>query len=228
MAKVKVYNLSRKGVGEIELSDKVFGTAVNEALLYDVLKSQLASRRSGSASTKNRAAVTASSRKIYKQKGTGNARHGAISAPIFVGGGQAHGPKPRSYAYRPPRKMRLGALRGALSQKLQEGRLLVVDDFKLKEIKTKKLAEVLNKLQVDSSALIVDDKDNTTLRMSARNLPRHSVLPPEGVNIYDLLRYDHLVLTKSAVEALETRCNGAPKAGDGAKKPVKKGAADAT
>lgn len=210
--KVKVYNLSRKGVGELELSEKVFGAEVNEGLLYDVLKSQLASRRAGSAHTKNRSAVTASSRKIYKQKGTGNARHGAISAPIFAGGGQAHGPKKRSYAYRPPRKMRLGALCGALSQKLQEGRLLVVDDFRLKEIKTKKLVDVLDKLKVDSSALIVDGKENETLRLSARNLPRHSVLSPEGVNIYDLLRYDHLVLTKSAVEALEARC--LPKGGN--------------
>jgi large subunit ribosomal protein L4 len=124
----------------------------------------------------------------------------------MVGGGQSHGPKPRDYSYRPTRKMRLGALRGALSLKLNEGRLLVVDDFELVEIKTKKLAEVLGKLQVGKSAIIVDAKNNEKLRMSARNLPAFQFLPPEGVNLYDLLRHESLVLTKSAVEALEKRC----------------------
>jgi len=206
MPKVKVYDLSKKGVGEIELSETVFDAQVNENLFYDVLKAQLASHRKGAASAQTRAEVTATKRKMYKQKGTGNARHGSRRAPIFVGGGKAHGPKPRDFGYRPPRKMRLGALKGALSLKLREGRLLVVKDFELAEIKTKKLAEVLQKLQVDGGALIVDDKQNEKLRLSARNLQKHSVLPPEGVNLYDLLRYEHLVLTQTAVEALEARC----------------------
>ena len=212
MPKVKVYDLSRKGVGELELSDAVFGAAINEGLFYEVLKAQLASRRSGNAAVKNRSIVTGSTAKVYKQKGTGNARHGNKKAPLYVGGGQAHGPRPRSYAYRPPRKMRQGALVGALSLKFKEGRLLILDDFKLKEIKTKKLSEVLGKLKVDKSALIVDEKGNDNLRMSARNLPKHSVLPPEGVNLYDLLRHEHVVLTKTAVEALEARlANGQAK-----------------
>ncbi len=206
MPKVKVYNLSKRGVGEIELSDDVFGAKVNEDLFYDVLKAQLATHRKGAASAQGRAEVTATSRKLYKQKGTGNARHGSRRAPIFVGGGTVHGPKPRDFGYRPPRKMRLGALKGALSLKLREGRLLVVKDFELKEIKTKKLADVLSKLKVDGGALIVDRKENEKLRLSARNLQNHSVLPPEGVNLYDLLRHEHLVLTKTAVEALEARC----------------------
>ncbi|MCA9529884.1 MAG: 50S ribosomal protein L4 [Myxococcales bacterium] len=206
MPKVKVYNLSRDDVGELELSDGVFGATVNENLFYEVLKAQLASRRAGTASTKNRAEVTGSTRKVYKQKGTGNARHGSIKAPIYVGGGQAHGPRPRSYAYRPPRKMRLGALRGALSMKLQEGRLIVVDDFELEAIKTRRVASVLEALRVPKSAVIVDDKDNDKLRLSVRNLPTFQFLPPEGVNLYDLLRHEHLVLTKKAVEALEARC----------------------
>lgn len=206
MPKVKVYNLSKKGVGEIELSDTVFDAAVNESLLYDVLKAQLASQRKGNASSQTRAEVNATSRKLYRQKGTGNARHGSKRAPIFVGGGAAHGPRPRDFSYRPPRKMRLGALKGALSLKLREGQLLVVKDFELKEIKTKKLAEVLDKLQVTDGALIVDGRDNEKLRLSARNLPNHSVLPPEGVNLYDLLRHQHVVLTQSAVQALEARC----------------------
>ena len=206
MPKVKVYNLSRKGVGERELSESVFAATVNEGLFYDVLKAQLASKRSGTAAAKNRAIVTGTNKKVYKQKGTGNARHGNKKAPLYVGGGQAHGPRPRDYSYRPPRKMRLGALKGALSLKLQEGRLLIVKDFKLKEIKTKQLNNVLNKLKVDDGALIVDNNDNTNLKLSARNLPRHSVVPPEGLNLYDVLRHEHLVLTETAVEALEARC----------------------
>ena len=205
MPKVKVYNLSGKGVGEIELSDSVFDAVVNESVLYDVLKAQLASKRKGAASSQTRAEVSATKRKLYKQKGTGNARHGSRRAPIFVGGGTVHGPKPRDFGYRPPRKMRVGALKGALSLKLREGKLQVVKDFELPEIKTKKLVEVLGKLKVDSGALIVDG-DNDRLRLSARNLQNHSVLPPEGVNLYDLLRHEHLVLTQTAVEALEARC----------------------
>jgi large subunit ribosomal protein L4 len=198
--------LSGKGVGEIELSDTVFDATVNENVLYDVLRAQLASKRKGAASAQTRAEVTATKRKMYKQKGTGNARHGSRRAPIFVGGGTVHGPKPRDFGYRPPRKMRLGALKGALSLKLREGQLRIVENFELDEIKTKKLVEVLGKLEINGGALIVDGKDNDKLRMSARNLQNHSVLPPEGVNLYDLLRHEHVVLTKGAVEALEARC----------------------
>jgi len=206
MPKVKVYNLSGKDVGEMDLSDAVFAAAVNESLLYDVLKAQLASQRQGSASSQTRAEVSATGRKMYKQKGTGNARHGSRRAPIFVGGGTVHGPKPRDFGYRPPRKMRLGALKGALSLKLREGQLRIVQDFELAEIKTKKLVEVLQKLDVNGGALIVDGKNNDKLRLSARNLQKHSVLPPEGVNLYDLLRHENLVLTQTAVQALEARC----------------------
>ena len=206
MPKVKVYDLGRQDVGELELSEEVFGAKVNEDLFYEVLKAQLASRRSGTAKGKNRAEVRGSSRKIYRQKGTGRGRHGTIRAPSFVGGGQAHGPKPRSYAYRPPRKMRLGALQGAFSMKLQEGRLLVVNDFELPEVKTGKLAKVLDQLQVGSGAVLIDAVGNEKLRLSVRNLPLHTFLPPEGVNLYDLLRHDHVVLTRGAVEAIEKRC----------------------
>lgn len=204
MAKVSVYNLKREAVGELELDDQVFGTEVNEGLIYDVLKAQLASRRAGTAKTKVRSEVAGSTRKLYRQKGTGNARHGSIRAALYVGGGKAHGPVPRSYAYRPPRKMRRGAMCSALSLKLKEGNLTVVDSFELPEIKTKHLASTLKDLQVRRS-LIVDSKDNETLRLSVRNLPKNQFLPPEGVNLYDVLRYEHLILTKSAVNALESR-----------------------
>ena len=206
MPKVNVTNLENKNVGELDLADDVFGVEVNEDLFYEVVKAQLASRRAGSAKTRNRAEVNGSRRKMYRQKGTGNARHGSRQAPIYVGGGKAHGPKPHSFSYRPPRKMRIGALKSALSMKLKEGRLLVVEDFSLPEIKTKALTNVLAALSVPKSSVLVDATDNNNLRLSARNLPKHQFLPPEGVNIYDLLRHEHLVLTKSAVEALTARC----------------------
>jgi large subunit ribosomal protein L4 len=207
MAKVSVYNLQKKPVGEFELSDDIFGIEVNEALIYDVLKAQLASRRAGTAKTKTRPEVSGSTRKLYRQKGTGAARHGAIRAAQYVGGGRVHGPQPRDYSYRPPRKMRAGALASALSLKLKQGQLLVVDTFELSEIKTKKLAEILKVLEVQNS-LIVDAKANDKLRISVRNMPRSQFLPPEGVNLYDVLRHENLILTKDAVTQLQNRLQG--------------------
>ena len=208
MPKVKVYNLRREESGEFDLADEVFATEVNEALLYDIVKAQLASRRAGTAKTKGRAEVRGSSRKLYKQKGTGRARHGSIRAQQYVGGGKAHGPQPHSFAYRPTRKQRLGALKSALSLKLQEGRLTVVSDFQLAEIKTKGLSQVLDTLNVGAGSLLVDVNANENLRLSARNLPNHQFLPPEGVNVYDLLRFEHLVLTKDAAAAILKRFSG--------------------
>lgn len=209
MAKITIYNLRRESVGELDLSDEVFGREVNEGLLYEIVKAQLASKRSGSAKVKNRAEVSGSTKKIYRQKGTGAGRHGDRNAPSFVGGGQAGGPQPRSYAYRPNRKMRIGALASALSMKLKEGRLVVVDSFDLADVKTKALAGVLATLKVGKTSLIVDAKENQNLSLSARNLDKHQYLPPEGVNVYDLLRHDTLVLTKSAAQALVARCTSA-------------------
>jgi large subunit ribosomal protein L4 len=208
MAKTTVYNLRKEKVGEIDLSDEVFGAPVNQDLFYEVVKAQLASRRSGSAAVKERSAVAGSSKKIYRQKGTGRARHGSIRAPNFVGGGKAHGPVPRSYAYRPPRKMRISALRSALSMMLRDGKLLVLKDFNLEAAKTKTLAGILDKLAGGAKSLLVDDKGNEKLRLSAKNLENHMFMPPEGVNVYDLLRHDSLVCTEAAVRALEARCEG--------------------
>jgi large subunit ribosomal protein L4 len=204
MAKVSVYNLQKSAVGELELADSVFGVEVNEALLYDVLKAQLASRRAGTAKVKVRPEVAGSTRKLYRQKGTGAARHGSIRASHYVGGGKAHGPQPRDYGYRPPRKMRAGALASALSLKLKQGQLFVVDGFQLQDIKTKQLASILKTFDAASS-LIVDAKANDKLRLSARNLAKSHFLPPEGVNLYDILRHDHLILTKDAVTELQNR-----------------------
>ncbi|GAC1394203.1 MAG: 50S ribosomal protein L4 [Polyangiales bacterium] len=204
--KLDVFNLKREKVGSMELSDQVFATEVKEQLFYEVVKAQLASRRAGTHKGKTRSEVSGSSKKIFKQKGTGRARHGSIRAPIFVGGGRAHPPQPQDWSYRPPRQVRIGALRSALSLLAKEGRLVVVDAMQLDEIRTKGLIVALRALKVDSSALIVDAKDNEKLRLSAANLPKHTVLPPEGVNVYDVLRHDHLVLSQDAVKALEARC----------------------
>jgi large subunit ribosomal protein L4 len=170
-----------------------------------VVSAQLASRRAGTSAAKERAAVAGSSKKIYKQKGTGRARHGSIRAPIFVGGGRAHPPKPQDWSTRPPRRVRLGALKSALSMVVKEGRLTVVENMDLGEIKTKTLAGVLVALKASEKTLVVDGKENENLRLSIRNMKQNNYLPPEGVNVYDVLRHDHLVLSKDAAKALEAR-----------------------
>jgi large subunit ribosomal protein L4 len=206
MTTFDVFNMKREKVGSIDLADEVFGTDVREHLFYEVVKAQLASKRQGTAAAKNRSAVSGSTKKIYKQKGTGRARHGSIRAPVFVGGGQAHPPRPRDWSYDPPRRVRALALTSALSKFGKEGRLLVVDRFDLGEIKTKKLVEALETLKAQHKTLVVDTNDNDKLRLSIRNCAEHQFLPPEGVNVYDLLRYDTLILSKDAAKALEQRC----------------------
>ncbi len=206
MATFDVFNMKREKVGSIDLADEVFGAEVREHLFYEVVKAQLASKRQGTQCAKNRSAVSGSTKKLYKQKGTGRARHGSIRAPVFVGGGQAHPPRPRDWSYEPPRRVRALALTAALSKFGKEGRLVVVDSFELGEVKTKKLVEALHALKADNKALVVDSQDNEKLRLSIRNCKDHQFLPPEGVNVYDLLRHDTLVLSKQAAKALEQRC----------------------
>jgi len=204
--KVTVYNLKREQVGEIDLSDEVFGAEVKEHLFYEVVKAQLASRRSGTKATKERSAVSGSTKKLYRQKGTGRARQGSLRAPHHPGGGVAHALEPKDWSYRPPRKVRIGALKSALSLFAKEGRLIVLDTLEIEEIKTKAMASTLATLQADRKALVVDKADNEKLVKSLRNLEHHQFLPPEGVNVYDLLRHDHLVVSKDAAKALEARC----------------------
>ena len=204
--KLPVYNLKRESIGEIDLSDEVFGAEVKEHLFYEVVKAQLASRRSGTKATKERSAVSGSSKKLYRQKGTGRARQGSLRAPTHAKGGHAHALEPKDWSYRPPRKVRLGALKSALSLFAKEGRLLVLDSFELGEIKTRALAQTLGALQADKKSLVVDEKGNERLVKSIRNLEHHHFLPPEGVNVYDLLRHDHLIVSRAAAKALEARC----------------------
>jgi large subunit ribosomal protein L4 len=208
--KLPVYNLKRESVGEIDLSDEVFGTEVKEHLFYEVVKAQLASRRAGTKATKERSAVAGSTKKLYRQKGTGRARQGSIRAPHHPGGGMAHALEPKDWSYRPPRKVRIGALKSALSLFAKEGRLLVLDTLELGEIKTKGFALTLGVLQAGTAggkkSLVVDEKGNDKLVKSIRNLEHHHFLPPEGVNVYDILRHDHLIVSKAAAKALEARC----------------------
>lgn len=206
MAKIDVYNLERQKVGELELADEVFATEVKEHLLHEVVNAQLASRRAGTHAARERSAVQGSKKKLYKQKGTGNARHGALRAPIYVGGGRAHPPRPQDWSFRPPRQVRVGALRSALSLMFKEGRLTVVDQIEFTEPKTKRLATVLAALQAPGKTLVVDAGTNQNLKLSIRNMGESQFLPPEGVNVYDLLRHKHLVVSKDAAKALEARC----------------------
>ncbi len=204
--KVKVFNLKREEVGSIDLSDAVFGAEVKENLFYEVVKAQLASRRSGTKATKERSAVRGSSKKIYKQKGTGRARQGTVRAPHHAGGGHAHALEPKDWSYRPPRKVRIAALKSALSLFAKEERLIVVDAFELAEFKTKTIVGALGVLKAEKKVLVVDSASNEKLVRSIKNAAAHQFLPPEGVNVYDLLRHDHLVVTKEAAKALEARC----------------------
>ena len=204
MPTVKLRNLENKEVGEIELSDAVFGAEVKYHLLHEIVRMQRARARAGSACTKDRNAVSGGGRKPYRQKGTGRARQGSERAPNHVGGGTVFGPKPRSFDFSPPKQVRRGAMQSALSLFLKENRLIVLDSFELPEIKTRKLEKILGKLGT-SKAVLVDFEENDKLRMSAGNLANHLYLPPAGLNVLDILRHDHLVMTKRAALDVQER-----------------------
>lgn len=199
--KLDVYNLENAKVGEVEISDEVFAAPVKPHLHHEVVKWQLAKRRRGTHKVKGRSEVAGSGKKLFRQKGTGRARHGDIKAPTFVGGGQIHGPQPRSYGYTLPKKVKRGALRSALSQKVAEGRVKVLDAFDLAEPKTKVALAALAKLGA-TNALVVD-VENETLKLSVRNLPQSKFVKTGGVNVRDLIHYDHLVITRSAIEVID-------------------------
>jgi len=203
---VNVVNIKKENVGTVQLSDAVFNTEVKEHTVWEVIKWQLASRRAGTASTKTRAEVRGSRRKILPQKGTGNARHGDRKANIFVGGGVVHGPHPRDYYYALPKKVRKKALKGVLSMKLRDGELTVIEDFTFDEPKTKKAIEVLKNFDLDKAKvlLVLAEKDMNVIK-SFRNLPKAKVLLVEGLNTYDILNADHVLVTKSAVEKINER-----------------------
>jgi large subunit ribosomal protein L4 len=204
MAKFDVYNLDKKKVGDIDLSDAVFAAEVNPHLLYEAVKMQQVSRRSGTVAVKNRGLVSGGGKKPWKQKGTGRARQGSIRASHWVGGGKAMGPKQRDYAYRPPLKVRKGALRSAVSLRAKEGQLWILEGFDLPEFKTKRAAAVFVKLGL-ANALVVDAKDNQKLHRSVRNLATFDAIAPEGLNVEDVLRHPALILTTTAAKAIDAR-----------------------
>ncbi|MGI8852977.1 MAG: 50S ribosomal protein L4 [Methyloceanibacter sp.] len=200
-----VTTLDAKKAGTVELSDAVFGLEPRPDILQRMVRYQLAKRRGGTVSVKDRSKVTASTAKIYRQKGTGRARHGSRKANLFRGGGKTFGPVPRSHAIDLPKKVRALALKHALSAKAKSDTLVVIDKCELKETKTKELKSRFAKLGL-GSVLIIDGAElHEAFARAARNLPQVDVLPVQGINVYDILRHEKLVLTKAAVEALEAR-----------------------
>lgn len=204
MAAVDVLNSAGKKVSEIQLSDEIFNTPVKTSVLHQVVRAQLVSKREGTASSKNRGTVKGSTRKLFRQKGTGNARAGSIKSPLRKGGGIIFGPSPRSYEIKVPKKVRKLALRMALSSKMEDKNLFVIDDFNLESVKTKAFAGVLNALSL-SNLLIVSDVEDANLTLSSRNVPGVKVIKTEGLNVYDILRFKNLLLVESTVKNIEGR-----------------------
>lgn len=203
MAVVKVKNLENKEVAELELSDAVFAVPLNKALIYEAVKCYLANQRQGTVSTKTRGEVSGAGRKLWKQKGTGRARVSSIRTPLWKGGGNVHGPRPRDWGYSIPKKMRRGALRSVLSERLREGGLTVVENLALPDHKTKNVIKTLGSLGLEKKALLVDIADNRNLTLSARNLPNVKRVSSLSVNIYDLLNHEQLVFSKDAIIQLQ-------------------------
>jgi large subunit ribosomal protein L4 len=203
MPVVDIVDITNNKVGETSLSDDIFGVAVKPFLIHEVVKMQLANRRSGTASTKNRLLVRGGGKKPWKQKGTGRARVGSIRSPLWKGGGTIFGPVPRDYSYLVPKKVRKNALKAALSQKLQENKLVLVDAITLDEVKSKKFVALMKTFKI-TNALIIDE-ENKNLSLSARNVTNFKVIKPEGLNVFDIMIHDYVVLTKPSLESIEKR-----------------------
>jgi large subunit ribosomal protein L4 len=203
--KLDITTLEGQAAGSVELDEAIFGLEPRADLLARCVRWQLAKRRAGTHAVKNRSDIDRTTKKVYKQKGTGSARHGAASAPQFRGGGRAFGPQVRSHAHDLPKKVRALALRHALSSKAKDASLIVIDDAKLAEPKTKALAERFGKLGLANALIIGGSEVEVNFQRAARSIPNIDVLPVQGINVYDILRREKLVLTKAAVDALEAR-----------------------
>lgn len=203
MPKVALYNMAGAQVGEIELSDSVFGIEPNEAVVHQVVKAQLANRRVGTASTKTRGEVRGGGRKPWRQKGTGRARAGSRRSPLWRGGGIVFGPKPRDYSVRLPKKIRRLALKSVLSDKVRNDNIIVVDQLLFEEPKTRRMVETLGALKVNSKALVVTADGDVNVAKSARNIPGVKPVRADFINVYDLLAHEKLVITKDAVARVE-------------------------
>ena len=208
MPTVKVRNIKNEEVGELELSDAVFGAPLNEGLIHAAVRNFMANARQGTSATKTRGDVSGAGRKLWKQKGTGRARIASLRSPLWKGGGNVHGPQPRDWSYSMPKKMRHGALRSALSERVREGNVSVIDGWSMDKPQTKVFAQSLGQLGLAGKTLIVDSFDNDNLLLSARNYRGAKVVNSFGLNIYDLLYHDHLVLSRNAAQELEQLLGG--------------------
>src|SRR5918912_1280921 len=198
MPTVKVRNLKNEEVGDLELADAVFGAELNEPLIHAAVRNFMANARQGTVGTKTRGDVSGSGKKLWRQKGTGRARIASIRSPLWQGGGNTHGPQARDWSYNLPKKMRKGALRSALSERVREGNVVVLDSFSLDEPKTKSFIKALGALELEGKKLIVDSLDNENLLRASRNVRRAKVVNSFGLNIYDLLYHEKLVLSRAA------------------------------
>ena len=202
MPKVDLLNMEGKKVGDIELAESVFAVEVNEYAMHDVVLNYLANQRQGTQSTKTRSEVSGGGRKPWKQKGTGRARQGSIRAPQWIKGGIALGPKPRSYKYTLNKKVKRLALKSALTTKVQENNIIVLDSLNFDEVKTKNMAKVLENIKVEKALVVISEK-NLNVQLSTRNIPNVKAALVNTINTYDLLKYQTLVITKDAVEKIE-------------------------
>ena len=202
MTVLDVHNLQKQKVAEIELKDEVFAVSLKKHIIHQVVISQLANRRSGTAATKSRSKVAFSGRKLWRQKGTGRARVGSAASPTRRGGGVAFGPTPRKYVHKVPKKVKKAALRMALTDKVQTDQLVVIDSFELPEIKTKSFVGVMKNFAVNKALIVTEDK-SVNLEKSSKNIPWIKVMRYQGLNVYDILKYDHLFLEQSAIGKIE-------------------------
>jgi large subunit ribosomal protein L4 len=202
MPSVDIIDWSNKKVGSLDLADAVFGAPVNEALLYEAVRHHQAGKRRGTASTKTRHEVAGSGKKLWKQKGTGRARMGSIRSPLWRHGGTTWGPQPRDYSYHLPKKMLLGALRSALSAKLRDGELRVVNEFSIAEPKTKQMREALTGIEASKTVLLVNNDENRNLELSSRNLEGVKLVSSRELSVYDLLKHAQVILSEAAARKL--------------------------
>ncbi|OGR01779.1 MAG: 50S ribosomal protein L4 [Deltaproteobacteria bacterium RIFOXYD12_FULL_50_9] len=204
MAVTELYNINKEKVGEVQLNDELFCVEINPHIIHEIVLMQLANRRSGTASTKTKAEVSGSNKKPWRQKGTGRARSGDKRSPLWRGGGVSFGPKPRSYSYSLPKKVRKLGLRMALSARFEEKNMIVLNDFQLEEIKTKKFMNVMNSFQIQNALIVTPDENNDLLK-SSRNIPGIKVIPTSGLNVYDVMLHKNLVLLQPCLSQLEER-----------------------
>jgi large subunit ribosomal protein L4 len=203
MTVLDVYNINKEKVSQVEVDERIFDAELKEHLFYEIVRAQLASRRSGTASTKTRGEVSGGGRKPWKQKGTGRARSGSSRSPVWRGGGVAFGPKPRDYSYAVPKKVKRLALCSALTKKCKEDKLMIFDKFELSDIKTKVFKSIMDRL--GSQRVLIIDDDNRNLCLSSRNVPNVKVLSPQGLNLYDVLYHDGLYITLPCLEKIQRR-----------------------